>query len=111
MGGGQTLSMGPYEADFEFQADKGRVLGNAIGSTIHSAGFSTTTSRILEAPKSVASSIDSIIMTSYVGENMEGGGTKVLTGKQPSRLRDGPRTPPWAASSTEPTALTPLVTG
>ena len=39
MGGGQTLSMGPYEADFEFQADKGRVLGNAIGSTLFSGVF------------------------------------------------------------------------
>ena len=109
MGGGQTLSMGPYEADFEFQADKGRVLGNAIGSTLFSGVFDDHLSDFGSTEERGIINPDSIIMTSYVGENMEGGGTKVLTGEAAKQVEeDGPRTPPWAASSTEPTALTPL---
>ena len=108
MGGGQTLSMGPYEADFEFQADKGRVLGNAIGSTLFSGAFDDHLSDFGSTEERGIINPDSIIMTSYVGENMEGGGTKVLTGEAAKQVEeDGPRTPPWAASSTEPT-LTPL---
>ena len=109
MGGGQTLSMGPYEADFEFQADTGRVLGNAIGSTLFSGVFDDHLSDFGSTEERGIINPDSIIMTSYVGENMEGGGTKVLTGEAAKQVEeDGPRTPPWAASSTEPTALTPL---
>ena len=33
-GQGQTLSLGPYEADFEFQQAKGRQLGNAVGTSL-----------------------------------------------------------------------------
>ena len=106
MGGGQTLSMGPYEADFEFQADKGRVLGNAIGSTLFSGVFDDHLSDFGSTEERGIINPDSIIMTSYVGENMEGGGTKVILddGKRKKVEEDGPRTPPWETGSSEPTA-------
>ena len=33
-GAGQSLSLGPYDADFTFEAEQGRAFGNAIGSTL-----------------------------------------------------------------------------
>ena len=38
-GAGQSLSLGPYEADFTFEAEQGRAFGNAIGSTLFSGAF------------------------------------------------------------------------
>ena len=35
-GAGQSLSLGPYEADFTYEAEQGRAFGNAIGSTLFS---------------------------------------------------------------------------
>ena len=85
MGGGQTLSMGPYEADFNFKlTSRARVmpLARRLLSGVfddHLSDFGSTEERGIINP-------DPIIMTSYVGENMEGGGTKSSQGKQPSRL-------------------------
>ena len=106
-GGGQVMKLGPYDAEFEYTAERGRTLGNAIGSSLfsgafdnHLGDFGTTEERgIIDA--------STVVMTSYVGENMEGGATKVLRGDAVEE-EDGPRTPPWANSSPEPTPLTPL---
>ena len=38
-GSGQNLSLGPYEADFTFEAQEGRSFGNAIGSSLFSGAF------------------------------------------------------------------------
>ena len=77
-GGGQAMKLGPYEADFEFQAEKGRVLGNAIGSSLFSGAFDTHLDAFGNTEERGIIDADSIVMTSYVGENMEGGGTKVI---------------------------------
>ena len=53
-GGGQSMKLGPYEADFEFQAEKGRALGNAIGSGLFSGAFDNHLGD-LETRKSAAS--------------------------------------------------------
>ena len=94
-GGGQGMKLGPYEADFEFQAEKGRVLGNAIGSSLFSGAFDTHLDAFGSTEERGIIDPDSIIMNAYVGENMEGGGTKVLRGDAANvdDGDDGPRTP------------------
>ncbi|MEC7444033.1 MAG: hypothetical protein VX996_03495, partial [Candidatus Thermoplasmatota archaeon] len=103
-GGGQAMKLGPYEADFEYQADKGRVLGNAIGSSLFSGAFDNHLGDFRNTEERGIIDASSVVMTSYVGENMEGGATKVMRGDAVEE--DAPRTPPWATS--EPTPLTPL---
>ena len=109
-GGGQAMKLGPYEADFEFQAEKGRVLGNAIGSSLFSGAFDAHLDAFGNTEERGIIDADSIVMTSYVGENMEGGGTKVIRGDvaEAESAEDGPRTPPWESGATEPAPLTPL---
>ena len=110
-GGGQSMSLGPYEAAFEFQAEQGRKLGNAIGTSLFSGAFDNHLDDFGQVEERGIINPDSIIMTSYVGENMEGGGTKVLKGDSVSITEDSdaPRTPPWEKKeSSEPlTALAP----
>ncbi|MCH1616175.1 MAG: hypothetical protein L7R83_01535, partial [Candidatus Poseidonia sp.] len=109
-GGGQAMKLGPYEADFEFQAEKGRSLGNAIGSSLFSGAFDTHLDAFGNTEERGIINPDSIVMTTYVGENMEGGGTKVLRGDtaEAESSDDSPRTPPWETGAAEPTPLTPL---
>ena len=97
-GGGQAMNLGPYEADFEFKAEKGRTMGNAIGSSLFSGAFDNHLDEFGNTEERGIINPDSIIMTSYVGENMEGGGTKVIKGDATNIKDDydGPRTPPWA---------------
>ena len=106
-GGGQSMKLGPYEADFEYAAEKGRALGNAIGSSLFSGAFDNHLGDFGNTEERGIIDASSVVMTSYVGENMEGGGTKVLRGDAVEE-EDGPRTPPWATSSPEPAPLTPL---
>ena len=79
-GGGQAMKLGPYEADFEYQADKGRVLGNAIGSSLFSGAFDNHLGDFGNTEERGIIDASSVVMTSYVGENMEGGATKVMRG-------------------------------
>ena len=92
-GGGQAMKLGPYEADFEYAADKGRALGNAIGSSLFSGAFDNHLGDFGNTEERGIIDASSVVMTSYVGENMEGGGTKVLRGDA-AEEDDGPRTPP-----------------
>ncbi|RJU90115.1 MAG: hypothetical protein DWC07_04355, partial [Candidatus Poseidoniales archaeon] len=99
LGGGQTMTLGPYESDFEFQSEKGRQLGNAIGSSLFSGAFDTNLDAFGNTEERGIISPDSIVMTSYVGENAQGGATKLLRGDaaEVADTEDGPRTPPWMA--------------
>ena len=63
-GGGQSLSIGPYDSAFEFQADKGRVLGNAIGSTLFSGAFDSHLGDFGNTEERGIINPDTIIMTS-----------------------------------------------
>ncbi|MEK9651571.1 MAG: hypothetical protein VW102_05170, partial [Poseidonia sp.] len=106
LGGGQSMKLGPYDADFEFKAEKGRVMGNAIGSSLFSGAFDNHLGDFGNTEERGIINPESIIMTTYVGENMEGGGTKVIRGDAVNiDDEDGPRTPPWA---TPPAADDPL---
>ena len=72
-GGGQAMKLGPYEADFEYAAEKGRVLGNAIGSSLFSGAFDNHLGDFGNTEERGIIDASSVVMTSYVGENMEGG--------------------------------------
>ncbi|MCH1422554.1 MAG: hypothetical protein L7U62_03560, partial [Candidatus Poseidoniaceae archaeon] len=98
-GQGQTLALGPYEVDFEFQKAKGRKPGNAIGSSLfmgafdnHLDDFGNTKERELINPNEVQ-------MSTFFGENSEGGSTKISSFANVEE--DGPRKPPWETSATE----------
>ena len=106
-GGGQTMKLGPYEADFEYTAEQGRMLGNAIGSSLFSGAFDNHLGDFGHTEERGIIDASSVVMTSYVGENMEGGATKVLRGDA-AEEEDGPRTPPWAQASPEPAPHTSL---
>ena len=106
-GGGQAMKLGPYEADFEYTAKKGRVLDNAIGSSLFSGAFDNHLGDFGNTEERGIIDASSVVMTAYVGENMEGGATKVLRGDAVEE-EDAPRTPPWATGSSEPAPLTPL---
>jgi len=106
LGGGQSMNLGPYDADFEFKAEKGRVMGNAIGSSLFSGAFDNHLGDFGNVEERGIINPDSIVMTSYVGENMEGGGTKMIRGDAVNVVEeDGPRTPPWATPSSSDDAL------
>ncbi len=38
-GGGQNLTLGPYDSDFIYESEEGRSFGNAIGSSLFSGAF------------------------------------------------------------------------
>ena len=89
-GGGQSMNLGPYDADFEFQAEKGRVLGNAIGSSLFSGAFDNHLTDFGNTEERGIIDASTVVMTSYVGENIEGGGTMMTPGEVEDD--DGPRT-------------------
>ncbi|MGB2037538.1 MAG: hypothetical protein ACPHX8_03655, partial [Candidatus Poseidoniaceae archaeon] len=106
-GQGQTLSLGPYDDDFEFQQAKGRKPGNAIGSSLfmgafdnHLDDFGNVQERELIDPSQVQ-------MSTFFGENSEGGSTKISSFANVEE--DGPRTPPWEKSKPEATASEALL--
>ena len=101
-GGGKSLKLGPYDCAFEYEAEKGRVISNAIGSSLFSGAFDANLGEFGQIEERGIIRPESIVMTAYVGENMEGGGTKMLRGDavKVSSEEDKPRTPPWASSST-----------
>ncbi|MDA0925529.1 MAG: hypothetical protein O3C36_02680, partial [archaeon] len=101
--GGQGMKLGPYEADFEFKAEQGRVMGNAIGTSLFSGAFDSHLGDFGSVEERGIINPDTIVMTSYVGESMEGGGTKVSQGfAAEAEDEEGPRTPPWVSSTPEP---------
>ncbi|MCH1540582.1 MAG: hypothetical protein L7S56_04000, partial [Candidatus Poseidonia sp.] len=101
--GGQTMQLGPYDCAFEFEAEKGRQLGNAIGSTLFSGAFDTNLDAFGQTEERGIIDPSSIVLTTYVGENAEGGATKVIRGDAANVNEDeGPRTPPWQKTSPTP---------
>jgi len=73
------LNIGPFDCEFEFQAPKGRRLGNAIGSSLFSGAFDADLSDFGQVQERELIDSSQVVLTSYVAENIEGGGTKLLT--------------------------------
>jgi hypothetical protein len=73
------LNIGPFDCEFEFQAPKGRKLGNAIGSSLFSGAFDANLGNFGQVQERELIDSSKVVLTSYVAENMEGGATKILT--------------------------------
>ena len=106
-GSGQKLSLGPFDADFTFEADQGRSLGNSIGSSLFSGAFDENLGMFGQVNEREMIDPSKMVMTTYVGENAEGGSTKISLGTSSSdddsesTDEDGPRVPPWERKSSE----------
>jgi len=105
-GAGQSLSLGPYEADFTFEAEKGRAFGNAIGSNLFSGAFDSHLDTFGKVSEREIIDPSSVVLTSYSGENSTGGSTKISLGDSKAETtggKDEPRVPPWQQKkSTKP---------
>ena len=94
-GQGQSLNLGPYDAEFEFQQAKGRKLGNAVGSSLFSGAFDTDLGDFGNVQERELIDASEVQMSSFFGENAEGGTTRISAGTFNTIEEDGPRTPPW----------------
>ena len=72
-GQGQTLSLGPYDVDFEFQQDKARRPGNAIGSSLFMGAFDNHLDDFGNVQERELIDASQVQMSSFFGENSEGG--------------------------------------
>ena len=106
-GQGQTLSLGPYEVDFEFQQDKARRPGNAIGSSLFMGAFDNNLDDFGNVQERELIDPSQVQMSTFFGENSEGGSTKISSFANVEE--DGPRTPPWEKSNTEANASDALL--
>ena len=90
--------LGPYEAEFTFQAEKGRVYNNAIGSGMFTNAFTADLGDFGNTEERGIIDSSSIKMTSYFGENSAGGSTAISVSNAPvedTASEDEPRIPPW----------------
>jgi hypothetical protein len=100
-GNGKNISLGPYEADFTYHEQAGRKLNNAIGSNLFTGAFTDNLSDFGNTEEKGIIDSSSIELTTYHGENAEGGATKINVGvaaEIESDEEDTPRTPPWQKS-------------
>ena len=110
-GQGQSLNLGPYDAEFEFQQAKGRNLGNAVGSSLFSGAFDANLGDFGNVQERELIDASEVQMSSFFGENAEGGTTRISAGTFNTIEEDGPKTPPWEkkAESTPPPVADPLL--
>ena len=99
-GQGQSLNLGPYDAEFEFQQAKGRQIGNAVGSSLFSGAFDTNLGDFGNVQERELIDPTQVQMSTFFGENAEGGATKISAGTFNTVEEDGPRTPPWEQKKT-----------
>ena len=109
-GNGKNITLGPYEADFTYQEEKGRKLNNAIGSNLFVGAFTEHLSEFGNTEEKEIIDSSSVVLTTYHGENAEGGATKINVGAaaEIEDEEDAPRTPPWEKSSPETSLSDPL---
>jgi len=105
---GKKISLGPYDADFTYQEDKGRKLNNAIGSNLFHGAFTEHLNDFGNTEEREIIDSSSVVLTTYHGENAEGGATKINVGVAAEEEEESPRTPPWESSSTEESVPDPL---
>ena len=95
-----VADLGPYEHDFTYQAKKGRVFNNAIGSGMFTDAFTSEFGEFGNVEERGVIDASEIKLTSYYGENAEGGSTAISVGDAAEApLEDAARTPPWEKSS------------
>ena len=96
-----SADLGPYDHDFTFEAKKGRVFNNTIGSGLFTDAFSTDLDDFGNVEERGVIDASEIVMTSYVGENSRGGATAIsVDDKLAGELEEnGPKTPPWEKDS------------
>jgi len=112
-GNGKNISLGPYEADFTYHEQAGRKLSNAIGSNLFTGAFTEHLGDFGNTEEKEIIDSSSIVLTTYHGENAEGGATKINVGEAAgieSEQEDSPRTPPWQTSGTTEPVSDPLST-
>ena len=111
--------LGPYDDDFTYQAEKGRVYNNAIGSGMFTDAFTSDLDDFGNVEERGLIDASSIKMTSYFGENSAGGSTAITAAsvsKGPESSEDAPRVPPWERandallSTSVPNSLEPAKT-
>ena len=110
-GNGKKISLGPYEADFTYLEQAGRKLSNAIGSNLFTGAFTEHLGDFGNTEEKEIIDSSSIVLTTYHGENAEGGATKINVGAAAeieSEPEDSPRTPPWQTSDTVEPVSDPL---
>ncbi|MBT05077.1 MAG: hypothetical protein CMA92_04850 [Euryarchaeota archaeon] len=103
--GSISLDLGPYDADFCFEAEEGRVVKNSIGAGLFSNAFGEDLGDFGNIEERGIIDSSEIKMTSYFGENAAGGATAISVGKAPEVEDDEVRTPPW--KSNDPLLSTP----
>ena len=95
-----VADLGPYEHDFTYQAKKGRVFNNAIGSGMFTDAFTSEFGEFGSVEERGVIDAAEIKLTSYYGENAEGGSTAISVGDaSETPEEDAARTPPWEKSS------------
>ena len=72
-GQGKTLSLGPYDVDFEFQKATGRKPGNAIGSSLFTGAFDNHLDDFGNVQERELINPNEVQMSTFFGENSEGG--------------------------------------
>jgi hypothetical protein len=112
---GKKITLGPYDADFTYQEDEGRKLNNAIGSNLFTGAFTEHLSDFGNTEEKEIIDSSTIVLTTYHGENAEGGATKINVGiaeeeeeEEGEEEEESPRTPPWEKLSAEETVPDPL---
>ena len=105
-----VADLGPYDHDFTYKADKGRVYNNNIGSGMFTDAFTNDLDDFGKVEERGVIDASKIKMTSYFGENSAGGATAITAGSAPAEEEsaiDAPRTPPWEKSN-DPLLSTPI---
>ena len=106
-----VADLGPYDHDFTYKAEKGRVYNNNIGSGMFTDAFTNDLGDFGKVEERGVIDASKIKMTSYFGENSAGGATAITVGSTPAEedVSDAPRTPPWEKSK-DPLLSTPIPT-
>ena len=105
--GNIKLDLGPYDADFTFEANEGRVVKNSIGAGLFSNAFDDDLGDFGNIEERGIIDSAEITMTSYFGENAAGGATAISVGNAPEVEDEEIRTPPW--KNNDPLLSTPTV--
>ncbi|MDA0878252.1 MAG: hypothetical protein O3B05_05230, partial [archaeon] len=106
---GGTVQLGPYDADFTYEAAKGRRLANAMGSSMFMGAFSDQLGEFGQVQERGFIDPSQVVMTTFTATNAAGGSTTV----RPADAVEEPpaAAPPWASSggaASDP-LTTPLV--
>ena len=107
--GNISLDLGPYDADFTFEADDGRVVKNSIGAGLFSNAFGDDLGDFGNVEERGIIDSSEIKMTSYFGENAAGGATAITVGNAPQIEDEDLRTPQRKAKDPLLSAPIPLL--